>query len=213
MPGLALDHVFVCCRPGAPEIGPLLARGLRVGRSRRHVGQGTSNHCVFFGDAMLEFLWIDDALAAAAGPVDRLGFAARTDWRTSGASPFGICLREEDARALPFATWDHLPPYLPAGMRIRIAERERGEAPFTAPVLFAIDAAYAPPAVPHPLLRRPVTSCRVAMVDAVPARFEGLPAPVRVERASAPLLELGIGGGAEGAVLDLRPDAPLVLRW
>ena len=54
-----LDHIFVMCDLGAPELAALEAIGLD-GPPRRstHAGQGTANACVVFENAFLELLWL-----------------------------------------------------------------------------------------------------------------------------------------------------------
>jgi hypothetical protein len=118
----ALDHLFVFVAPGAPEADRLAALGLAESFRRRHPGQGTTNACFCLDNAYLELLWIADASEAAACALARSGLMARADWRTSGASPFGIALRCADPAAeLPFASWNYAAPFLPAGMAIPVA--------------------------------------------------------------------------------------------
>ncbi len=95
----ALCHLFQFTTPDAPEVRAL---GLAENFRRSHPGQGTSNVCCCLDNAYLEFLWVDRPAELAAVP--RLGFAARSAWRTSGASPFGIGLH---GGGLPFPSWDH----------------------------------------------------------------------------------------------------------
>ena len=117
-----LDHLFVMVRPGAPEAAGLAGAGLRESFRRDHTGQGSTNLCYCFDNAYLELLWLrGDPAEARSPPAARLRLAERADWRTTGASPFGIALRTAPGAALPFATWDYAAPFLPEGVTIPVA--------------------------------------------------------------------------------------------
>jgi hypothetical protein len=51
-----IDHVFIGCRPGAPEADSMLKRGFVEGSPNTHPGQGTANRRFFFDNFMLELL-------------------------------------------------------------------------------------------------------------------------------------------------------------
>jgi hypothetical protein len=214
-----LDHVFVVGAHDSRGAAQLEAAGLRIGRRRAHEGQGTSNACVFFADAMLELLWIDDA-AAARSPLARpLCLHERADHRDSDAAPFGVCTRAApdttaDADEPPFATWDYTPPYLPPGTAIRIA-RDLDRAGRD-PMLFALPrgGSFARAGELHAASELAVARCRITVRElpaASPWRTVAIPR-VQVLGGGEPLLELDVGP-APKRVLDLRPDLPLRLRW
>lgn len=118
---MEIDHLFVfVTTPGAPEAAALREAGLVESFRRRHPGQGTANACYCFDDAYLELLWIEAPEEAAAPANARLGFEARSRWRETGASPFGISVRG-GGTGLPFPSWEYRPAYLPAGMAIAVA--------------------------------------------------------------------------------------------
>lgn len=116
-----VDHVFVMVWPEAPEAAGLAAAGLCESFRRDHPGQGSTNACYCFDNAYLELLWLRDPAEALRPPAARLRLVERADWRTTGASPFGIALRTIPGTALPFATWDYAAPFLPAGVTIPVA--------------------------------------------------------------------------------------------
>jgi hypothetical protein len=213
----AIDHVFACCAPGAPEAQRLLDLGLAEGTPNIHPGQGTACRRFFFDNAYLELLWVtdeDEAQGPIAAPT-RLW----TRWSqraTGGASPFGLILRsaDESAREPPFPSWAYRPPYLPSLLAIDVAE----DTPLEEPALFYLPFAR-PPAVvaaqprqgamrlatvdvegPYPA---PISPAAQRLVDAGLVTFS--PAPAHV-------LTLGVDGGRQPPA-DLRPDLPLVLRW
>lgn len=210
-----LDHVFVFCRPDAPEQARLAANGLAVGMRREHPGQGTRNVCFGFADAYLELLWLADEEAARDPIVKPLGLHERSRWREWSASPFGICVRSDaPGEAPPLPTWDYRPPYLPDDVAIRMGCNSGviGE-----PLVFQIERPFAPFAVAHALSRARLTAVRVTVPDLAPmsllrdVRVPGL----TIAEGAAPLLELELAGpGATGGRrLDLAPELPLVLRW
>ena len=116
-----IDHVFVCTSVGAPEANRVIEIGFSEGSSNRHPGQGTANRRVFFDTTMLEFLWVEDEAAAQSAEVRRLGLWERWNGRTSGACPFGVCLRASDSRQeLPFHTWRYQPTYSSVAIEVGI---------------------------------------------------------------------------------------------
>lgn len=119
MSGLALCHIFVFVEPDAPEAELLNGLNLRESCRREHPGQGTANVCYCFDNAFLELLWVTDRAAITSPVIARTGLAARADWRSNGANPFGIALRGDNPA--PFPTWHYTPPYLPEGMSIPVA--------------------------------------------------------------------------------------------
>lgn len=119
---MELDHLFFCIAPDGPEPAALEALGLRESFRRDHPGQGTANLCYCFDNAYLELLWLTDEAQARAPAIARTRLTERANWRSTGASPFGIALRGGAAEPpLPIAHWDYQPPYLPDGQSIAVA--------------------------------------------------------------------------------------------
>lgn len=209
-----LDHVYVFCQPGAPEQQRLLAAGLRVGRARIHVGQGTANVCFFFADLMLELIWLRDRAEAQAAGIAMLRLDERADWRRRGTSPFGIAVRSDDADdALPGATEPYAAPYLPSGITMPIAVNPAGA---REPMLFGMPPGvrWDPPAVDHPLRHAKLHRAAFAvpgLAAGSPLRQVALPA-LQVAQGAEHRLELDLAAGPT-RTLDLAPELPLVLRW
>ncbi|WP_146647095.1 VOC family protein [Labilithrix luteola] len=118
-----LDHVFVFARPGGPEASALAALGLTDGEGKTHLGQGTANRCFFFQSAFLELIWVHDEQEARSAAIARTGLWEHSQYRQTGACPFGICLRaaEPENSAPPFETWGDRPPHVPTGSEIPVA--------------------------------------------------------------------------------------------
>lgn len=220
---IELDHVFICCDPGGAEGDALLDAGLAEGRAHRHEGQGTANRRFFFSNAMLELLWIHNKREAHGDPAWRTRLWERWEGRRDGACPFGICWRPGDGGDCdpPFRTWDYVPPYLPAGERIRVAE----DGGLGEPMWFFIGSGRSPKALPAGE-REPFghsagmkTLSGVTMVCPGTDRWSeagrlirdsGL---VRVVEGKQYSLELLFDGGKRGEQVDFRFDLPLILKW
>lgn len=200
----ALDHVFVFCRPGAPEAARLEAAGLRAGRERQHEGQGTANKCFFFANAMLELIWIEDEAEARSELVRPLGLWERANWRQTGASPFGFCLRLRPGVEMPVPTWDYRPPYLPEGAAIQIVRDQQ----LQQPLVFAIAAKWEPPPLEHRLRQSRVTRCISTQPTLPPSELDVFEARVGEHH-----FDIELDGGGSVHVLDCRPELPLTLRW
>jgi glyoxalase-like protein len=117
-----LDHVFVVASAGAPETDGLVASGFTEGSPNTHPGQGTACRRVFFENAYLELLWLEDLTEACSSRIERTGLAARAG-NTAGASQVGICLRAVSGSPtpLPIETWSYRPPYLSESVSIPMA--------------------------------------------------------------------------------------------
>ncbi len=216
-----LDHVFVCCAPGAPEAASLARLGLTEGSPNTHPGQGTACRRFFFGNAYLELFWVADPGEAQGERTSPTRLWERWSGRREGASPFGIVLRPSpDARERhpPFATWSYRPQYMPPDLAIEIATGT----PLSEPELFYIPFARRPDA----LGREPIT--HASGFREMSALKVGLPAPGALSRAARQakaagvlsfvteaehVMTLGFDGERVGEARDLRPELPLVLRW
>ena len=212
-----LDHMFVTVRPGAPEMANLVAAGFQEGQRNRHAGQGTASTGVFFENAYVELLWLEDRAEAQSARICRTRLAQRAD-PGQRASPFGFGLRSAlgAAQPAPFATWDYRPPYVPAGTAIPTARNSENVAE---PLLFLLPWKSGPGYVcpEHPNGARRVTQVSLTVVaqremSAELAAFASLRLVV-VEVGAVPLLEVQLDDLASGAVVDLRPEVPFLIRW
>jgi hypothetical protein len=219
---LELDHVFVVCGPGAPELDPLLRLGFSEGAPNVHPGQGTSCRRLFFENAFLECLWLRDA-HEAAGPLIAGTHLAERCSPGSGWNPFGLCFRPSAGAPLrlPFPTWEYRPPYLPPGLSIPMA-MNAGRA--EEPLVFALPFGQRPDALPEgkrqPLVHVSGARALTRLVLHQPAeegsdtlRAVAATGLVTLRTSPAFLLELELDGARQGQTADLRPACPLVLRW
>ncbi len=223
------DHLFICSEVGAPEAEQLVAFGLVEGAPNVHPGQGTANRRFFFHNAMLELVWVHDEREARSPPIAPMRLWERWRYRFTGYSPFGICLRPKDARralsgrpaALPFATWEYSPPYLPPGTRIDVAA---GTAP-SEPLVFATPFGGRPDALPeerrqpivHPKGLVEVTGLRITLPKAGPTsgavRALHRAGVVSFDAGEEHLAQIEFDRGTRGQSADFRPLVPLRFRW
>ena len=221
-----LDHLFTLTSRGAPEVERLVAFGLSEGQPNTHPGQGTACRRFFFHNAYLEFVWVEDEQEAASAWAEPLGFVARSQYRQTGASPFGLILRPaadaaEDGE-LPFATWTLRPPYLPEPLTLEVAD---SAAVTDEPLLFYMSfgrrADRSPVERRQPLAHaagfNEITGIRLSW----PGTRRLSPALQTVEEmgvahfsaAPMPLAEVSFDGERQGKSWDFRPALPLRFHW
>jgi hypothetical protein len=211
-----IDHVFVCCAPGAPEADALRHIGLAEGSGNVHPGQGTANRRFVFANAYLELLWVADEREARSAAAQRTRLWERWSARSSHANPFGILLRpERDGERPPFATWAYRPSYLPPGTAIEFADGVPLDEPEIAWLPFVRGAQPRPvESVDQSGPFRELVALRAAVPDVAAicaAACAVRDAAPLAYCSGAPLLELVFDCAPE-VVHDLRPLLPLVLR-
>lgn len=114
MSNFTLDHIFCFCEPTlTDEVEAINKIGLTLHPGNRHPGQGTANRAVMFEENYLEFIFLDSLSDAKSNP---LKLHKRADWRYTGSSPFGICLRGEISKSEINQFWEYNPPYWPSGV-------------------------------------------------------------------------------------------------
>jgi Glyoxalase-like domain len=87
---LELDHVFVMVDDLDDTAARLEQDGWLLDAGTVHPGQGTRNRRLLWPEQYLELLSVADRAEACANP---LRLDRRAEWRSSGASPFGLVLR------------------------------------------------------------------------------------------------------------------------
>ena len=211
-----LDHVFICVEDAPVAERALADFGLRFDLHAIHEGQGTANACAFFDNAYLELLARRDDHELQSPPVRPLALWERVRWRQTGASPFGIAFRTEDAESC-IDTWPYEAAFLPSGKNIPIVT-----APHAAhePLVFLIPATLPirlrtprPHRGQHRTLTRvTVTGPRLSAVPANVSRLceSGL---LAIRQGPEHQLELEWDGAKSGASHGFCPMLPLVLRW
>jgi hypothetical protein len=218
-----LDHLFICTDVGAAVADRLAAAGLIEGSSNVHPGQGTANRRFFFGNAMLELLWVHDPMEAQSELIRRTRLWER--WRDRDrVCPFGICLRpdRDSLGAIAVPSWDFRPPYLPDGLAIWVGDNSDR---LTEPMLFQTPFGRRPDQAPpekvqplnHPLGLREITRLElVSPIDQPPSlelRSALNTGQFQLRRGDAYWIELGFDGELAGEQIDFRSELPLVMSW
>lgn len=218
---MELDHVLICAPVGASAADRLLEAGFIEGTPNRHPGQGTANRRFFFYNAFLEFIWVEDENEAQTDLVAPTRLWQRWNWRETGFSPFGICLRLGGDQAVPFEALDYSPPYLPTGASIPIATATTD----SEPMIFVNTMSTRPADLPddarqpldHPNGARQISHVRIGS----PASTEASEPVLLLSRAGfvslgqsrEHLIEISFDEKRQGQSLDLKPDLPVVLHW
>ncbi|WP_293127362.1 hypothetical protein [Microcoleus sp. bin38.metabat.b11b12b14.051] len=225
------DHLFILTDVGAPEADRLSSFGLAEGRSRIHHGQGTTNRCFFFHNAMLELLWIHAPDEAQSEPIRRTRLWERwrpapqaTTNRDRGACPLGICLRPTrgSENTVAFSSWAYHPPYFPETMSIAVATNSDV---LTEPMLFQTPFGKRPdrdPAERLQPLNHGVGFREITRVELVSPAANN-PSPelqavletnqLKLRGGSEYCVELGFDGEMQGQPVDFRPGLPLIISW
>jgi hypothetical protein len=212
-PRARIDHLFISTDEGAPEAQRLVEFGLREGPANTHPGQGTANRRFFFRSTMLELLWVHDA-AEARAPLTRPTLLwDRWSQRRRGACPFGIMLTGGDGAAVPFASWEYKPAYLPALHAMHIASDVTLAEP-----MWIYGGSRQPPnrETAHPNGLRDITAVRLIAPPGA-----GMPVAramaelnlISIGTGPAYLLELQFDSGLQGGQADFLPDLPLRVHW
>ncbi len=217
-PRFELDHVFVAVAGHADPVAAMLAEhGFSVSESRAHTGQGTASVGVFFENAYLELIWLEDPRAAEQPAISRTGLRQRID-RSHLANPLGVGVRvsETESSEYPFDTWPYAPPYVPQGTAIPIGLNSTR---LEEPLLFVLPWKHAPTVMPEPHSNgtRTVTAVTVVHPD-TPAPSKELQSlmalgPIDIVDGPSPLLSVTLDAERQQQQLDCRPEADLVLRW
>ncbi|MDJ0688645.1 MAG: hypothetical protein QNJ41_09050 [Xenococcaceae cyanobacterium MO_188.B32] len=219
---IEIDHFFVCTNINAPEIERVLNCGLIEGRSNIHPGQGTANRCIFFHNAMLEFLWVTDEQEVRTPLIAPTHLWEKWRYQETGYSPFGIGFRRiTNSTTLPFATWAYCPPYLPPNFQIDIASNTDSKEP----LLFIIPNGSRPDTQPrklrqpieHPNKMREITGIKITIPSNKP--FSPAISAIQVldlvtfKTGKEHLAEIEFARGIQKQTIDYRPVLPLQFRW
>jgi len=211
-----LDHVFILVEPAAQEADRLLKEGFQEGPRNTHPGQGTANRRFYFANGMLEFLWVQDADEANAGPGRDLHFPERAE--NPSASPFGVILVPcgETDQTMPFPGWHYQPDYFPPPKGFHVgANSENLMEPLCFYFPFHNPGFLVPKSQPH---RNPQTISEV-IISTPSMDTEGvLESAARSDLLSMRpgqdhLMEITLDHHASGRMVDCRPAMPLILRW
>jgi len=226
-PVLELDHFYIVVQPPASRAADALRlAGIVVDTAiRHHDGQGTASMAAFFENAYLELFWVDSATAVdSAHRSDVADFRRATNWRESGASPFGVGLHfvAGSAADLPVPARREAAPHLGPNMfylLLRQADESQAADIFVVPATAAVTQwldrfrGRRPNLFAHPLGARRITRVLLHGAPANRPRAMDLDlGSLGFQVASTQYAIVEFDGARQGREWDLRPALPLVLR-
>jgi hypothetical protein len=213
---IELDHLFVCANPGAFEADRLVQFGLHEGPPNQHPGQGTACRRFAFANAMIELIWVSDAIEAQSQSALRTLLWQRWSSRAGNVSPFGICLRPVDPqiRKAPFPSWEYRPAYLPAPLFMNIGEAGLEE-PMWVYLNFMQRAQREQWFIEHPIGVRQITG--LTLTTPVPLRSAVARTVVgngilSTRTGTTSLLEIEFDSKRRKECVDFRPHLPFVFQ-
>lgn len=121
---MEIDHIFIFSNQGR-EGDQLVDFGLTEGSSRVHPGQGTTNRKFYFENFFLELVWVIDEEEITSELTAPTRLWERSQFRTNGHSPFGLCLVNTETTNVLFAnSQTYEPTFFPPGMGADIIPNE-----------------------------------------------------------------------------------------
>ncbi|MBG1263341.1 VOC family protein [Nostoc commune] len=227
---LEVDHIFICIED-APKVEFFEQAGLIFASPAvQQVERGTASQILFFENFYLEFIWIEDEVAAEIYAVRTgIDFLARSHWRQTQISPFGIALHQQ-SRATSSLQEDEFRRSQPQKTELLLSFSSDNLVTQTEPLCFVIPDAIALPTllknlpnfqkqfVSHPLRLRKMTGIEVSVTHTYPVTQplsllveDGV---VEVEQGTSPCLQLTFDNYMQRNILDARAiGIPLVLKF
>jgi hypothetical protein len=223
---LEVDHLVIYVSEGSTSVSVLQEFGLHCSSRRvQRPEQGTASQIIFFENAYLELIWVEDERAVEEYAA-RTGFdiLKRTRWQQTRASPFGVGLRCESGtvdQKQYWAEWMRSHTYinLAAENLARVEEPLCFVIPDSIALTTWLDCSIEAhqQLISHPLGVRTLTGIKITLnsdkelTNAVSLLDRN--GIVTIERGTAPLLELTFDSGTKAKILDARPMLPIQLRY
>jgi Glyoxalase-like domain len=223
-----LDHIFVFTQAEAPEAIHITNLGINQGTNNIHPGQGTACKRFFFNNAYLELLWVYDARDVQSDPIASSLLWQRANYKTTGFSPFGICLRENPnmkENGLFFSeSFKFKPPYLPSGIHIDMFSSK--EYP-NEPILFKLPGSHMPksnkPSKPVESLNHPLGIKEITGISLQIPEMDKFSQPFRYlsnkkwfnvsEGGDSHHVTIEFDHGGNGSRKELAPNLPITITW
>lgn len=216
---LEVDRVFVYTTAKGEVISALEEIGFNCPNCLvRNAKRGTISHIVFFENAYLELLWIEDEKTVEQCEAQRdIRIVARSHWQQTGASPFGLGLRcKADLPEL-----ENLNPFIHFAAENLSSTGE--------PVCFVVPdfitltswldctSKKHQQLVSHPLGVKNLTNVEITINNykelTETLKMLARNGVVTIVRGMYPLLELTFDNGVKGRVLDVRPVLPILFKY
>lgn len=120
-----IDHIFIFTDDNGKVANELVEFGLTEGSSRIHKGQGTTNRKFYFDNFYFEILWVHNSIELRSEQTKPTGLWRRSEYKTNGYSPFGLCMVNIDETKHIFNNaFKYQPDYFPKDQVIDIIKNE-----------------------------------------------------------------------------------------
>ncbi|MGJ5628668.1 VOC family protein [Nostoc sp. CALU 1950] len=226
---LEVDHIFICVED-APKVEFFEQAGLMFASPAvQQMERGTASQILFFENFYLEFIWVEDEVAAEIYAVRTgLDLLGRSHWQQTQISPFGIALHQQSRATSSFE--EEFRRLQPQKTELLLSFSSDNLVTQTEPLCFVIPDAIALPTllknfpnfqkqfVSHPLGLRKMTGIEVTVTHTYPLTQplallveNGV---VQVEQGTSPCLQLNFDNYMQRNILDARAiGIPLVLKF
>ncbi|HIK08377.1 MAG TPA: VOC family protein [Trichormus sp. M33_DOE_039] len=225
---LEVDHIFICVE-SAPELDFFAKQGLTLAQtSVEQPERGTASHIIFFENFYLEFVWIEDEVAAEIYAVRTgIDFLARSRRYDRKISPFGMALRQQSRTRPSLDEYDFRSPL--AESELLLSFSSENLVAQTEPLCFVIPDAIALPRLKrnfpnlqqqwmsHALGLKKMTGIEISAVSGdhltQPLSLLSQDGVVQIESGS-PCVQLTFDNRVQRGIIDARKiDIPLVLKF
>ena len=226
---LEINHIFVCLK-GAPNkileenIGLICSENII-----RYPQQGTSSQLIFFENAYIEFIWVENITMAEIYAIySAIDFIARSYSPENIYSPFGIALRQKADFVYPkdssLSSFNYQPPEQFINFAVENFAAQTEPICFMIPESVSFLNIFNPlleehrKLIKHPLGIRKLTNTHVAMSKkgnlTNPISMLQREEIIEIELNSLPLLELTFDYGIGGESIDLQSiGIPIIFKY
>ena len=227
---LEVDHILICVET-APSVHLLQEMGLVCADHTVHrQEQGTVSLLIFFENAYLELIWVEDAEVAEIYAMrSGIDFLARSSWRQTQASPFGIALRQKSEpersvsrQSMPLEPEDRSHLFINFSGSNLVAQAEPLcfviPESVTLPALFDRSMTHHQRLLAHPLGIKRLTHVCLALNSpgslSAPMTMLVKEGVLEIEQSQIPHLLLWLDQGRQGRSLDARQmNIPMTLKY
>lgn len=228
--GLEVDRLFFCVNSGEKTVSILQELGLHSPKTIvKSESQGTLSKIFFFNNIYLAIVWLDrDGNSYRNELQTGIDFPARTRWKETKASPFGIGLSKRQKKDIPFYLEQDLVRNLVVDKNIYYSKQNQKNLlepfvfflpdRFSFKKILNVDSTITREFLAHPLGVQTVTDIKIIAQkgkrrDSEIINFINKHNILTIDRANEPLLELTFDRGIKGKTLDVRPMLPIIIKY
>jgi hypothetical protein len=227
---LEIDHIFVCVEK-MPEEGFFQQAGFNfVGTPMKQVERGTASQILFFENLYIEFIWIENEVAAEIYAARTgINFLARAQWRHTKLSPFGIALHQTVNSVKPLSEYEFW-ELQPQASELSLSFSRDNLSKPTEPLCFIIPDAIALPTLlrnfpnfrrqlaSHPNRINKMTGMEVIATSGIcltqPLKMLQQNEEVQIGQGNTPCIQFTFDNHIQKGILDARSiDIPIVFNF